>query len=137
MQWLKQNTCAFAFRLMFRGHKVLDCRFKQTQLKFAWAASSDTRYYRSLIIYNVPNGISTVQVMTRSGQWVEALKNGRCGQQRVLPSGDLNVDTGRYLIRVTDVHKHFSGTAYGTYRVPPPQGVKWTLKVTSQFISKS
>ena len=92
-----------------------------------WAAQSrwfapGRGFWLSLIVYNVPNGISRVQQQLRNGSWPSLERNGRLGQQFSLRQpaggGDGAAGSRSFAVRVSDV----AGTLYGTYQVPWPCG---------------
>lgn len=71
----------------------------------------------SLIIYNVPNGIGSVEQKDGSG-WKQTKHLSRLGQQWLMqqPSDYRTAKTFEFVVRVKDV----DGKVYGTYKVPLP-----------------
>jgi hypothetical protein len=89
-------------------------------LKFMWKDGSKWvnggyGFWASLIIYNVPNGIGSVQQKV-GGAWKECAQLSALGQQHQMhqPENYRGGGAREFEIKVTDVN----GSPYGEYKVP-------------------
>lgn len=93
-----------------------------SDVSFGWAADAYLPYYASVIVYNTKNGISRVNVRSKSGSMIAARPNGILGQMWILP-WEINTGNSTVTIEVFDI----SGVSYGTWSVNFPCGDKCTV----------
>lgn len=88
-------------------------------ISYGWAQGAYLPYYTALIIYNIENGISRVNVKSKLGTMIPGRPNGILGQMWVLP-WDTDTTNSNIVVEAFDV----SGSSYGKWSVNFPCGTK-------------
>ena len=90
-----------------------------SDVSYGWAQDATFPYYAAIIIYNIANGISRVNVQSKLGAMIPGRTNGILGQMWILP-WDSDSRGSRVVVEVFDI----SGDSYGKWSVNFPCGAK-------------
>lgn len=89
------------------------------EISYGWALDAYLPYFAAIIIYNTDNGISRVNVQSKSGTMIPARTNGILGQMWILPWESQIIESS-VVVEAFD----FSGASYGKWSVNFPCGAK-------------
>lgn len=86
-------------------------KFRIEEPKFAWGPNA-MPYWPAVIVYNLKNGLSKVEIKTESG-WIPAKMNSDMGQLWILGSKENSRKSGSdyiYIIRIYDYNENLLGS---------------------------
>lgn len=136
-QWGGDRTLWNNREVSWKFIKQPPAKFQITAPKFAWAPRA-MPYWPALIIYNLKNGLSKVEISVR-GQWRPATMNSDMGQLWILGTKDNSNQSAQqssynYTFRISDSDNQVIGTYQVTLPAECENGCPDILPVTPRSI---